>query len=317
VRRFGSSRIAGRAGSRRIAGRAGGFTLIEMLGVLLLLTLVFGVALDTYVDLSLQTRRASSFTRDARRATALLDRVGADLAAAVLAVKPEGRDPLQHPWLFLAEARGGTGADRLKFVTAGRPPMASASHASDLAQVALLTAPAPDGSLELLRWSHPHLPDALDRSLPRADDPGVLLLAEGLERFGVRFLDEAGEWSDRWDSTALARSSQLPLAVEIEVSWAPQAPGEEPIGPYTRRVVLPLRPFDLEARLTGKEPGAPGEQDEEDEEKKAEEESCLRVRDCVDVRALPPDLMNVVFDLMDQCLSDTGIPDDVLLPECR
>lgn len=288
-----------------------GFTLIEVLGVLLLMTLVFGVALDTYVDLSLQTRAASSFTRDVRRATALLDRVGADLAAAALATKPEGRDPLEHPWLFLAEARAGdVGADRLKFVTFGRPPIASASHASDLAQVALLTEANADGSLDLLRWSHPHLPEALDRRLPRADDPGVLLLAEGLERFGVRFLDEQGEWSDAWDSSALARASQLPLAVEIEVWWA----GEPPAGPYTRRVVLPLRPFDLEARLTGNAPGTNGEQDEDDDEK---DEACLRVRDCVDVRALPPDLMNIVFELMDRCLSDTGIPADVLLAECR
>jgi hypothetical protein len=183
--------------------------------------------------------------------------------------------------------------------------------------VALLTEARADGSLDLLRWSSPRLPAALDRSLPAAEDPGVLLLAEGLERFGVRFMDEQGQWSDAWDSSALARASQLPLAAEIEVWWAGEGPDAAPVGPYTRRVVLPLRPFDLEARLTGQEPGPGGEQDEDDEKEEKKDEACLRVRDCVDVRALPPDLMNVVFDLMDQCLSDTGIPAEVLLPECR
>jgi type II secretory pathway pseudopilin PulG len=55
-----------------------GFTLIEVLAVILLITLVLGVALDFYVDLSNASTRASESTRSIRRATAILDRVAAD-----------------------------------------------------------------------------------------------------------------------------------------------------------------------------------------------------------------------------------------------
>ncbi|NNL66487.1 MAG: hypothetical protein HKP30_09610, partial [Myxococcales bacterium] len=112
--------------------------------------------------------------------------------------------------------------------------------------------------------------------------------------------------------STLAQSSQLPLLAEISVAMAASEPGEPPSEAFVRRVILPLRPIDLEARLKGD--GADGKEGEEDEEG---EEDCLRVRDCVDLSLLTPDLMNVISDLNEQCLSDTGIPSEVLLPECR
>jgi len=288
-----------------------GFTLIEMMAVMLMVVAVTGVALTGYVDLSSQSLVAAELTRDARRATAVLDRVARDLEAARLVVKPDERDPLEHPWLFLAERRGGAeGANRLKFVTRGHEPVTSVARASDLAQVAWLTRSNPSGGIDLLRWSHPRLPDGLERNLPHEDDPRVFLVAEGIADFGVRFLDDEGDWSSEWDSSTVARSSQLPRAAEISVRIA--EPEGEPIAPFVRRVLLPLRPIDLVAQLTGDGEGANGEV--EDDESEA---PCLRVRDCVDVSALTPDLMNVVFDLMDQCLEDTGIPSSVLLPECQ
>jgi len=296
--------------------RTTGFTLIEMTAVTVLVLLVTGVALNGYVDLASQTRSAADFTRDVRRATAVLDRVARDLEAARLVVKPDAMDPLEHPWLFLAEARGGDlGAERLKFVTLGQAPQAGERPASDLAQVAWITRSIEDGTLELLRWSHPHLPDGLDRRFPRPDDPGVFLVAEGLDDFGVRFLDAAGQWTDRWDSSALAQSSELPRVVEISVLMAPTDPGAASVGPFTRRVVLPMAPLDLAARLGTGEPGAGDDEPSEDDE------DCLRVRDCIDAAALAlePLLADIVNDprIQDQCLADTGIPPAVLLESCR
>lgn len=289
------------------------FTLIEMLAVMLLVVAVTGVALNGYVDLSSHSLIAADLTRDARRATAVLDRVARDLEAARLAVKPDEMDPLAHPWLFLAERRGShEGADRLKFITLGQTPAASRALAGDLAQVAWLTRVDAQGDLDLLRWSYPRLPDGLDRQFPRDTDDGVFLVAEGLADFGVRFMDDAGEWVEDWDSSTLARSSQLPLVAEISVSVADEGTGEA-AGPFRRRVVLPMRPMDLAARLSAEDQVASNDGDEDEEEAGA---GCLRVRDCIDVSALTPDLMNVVFDLMDQCLEDTGIPDSALLPEC-
>jgi hypothetical protein len=52
---------------------------------------------------------------------------------------------------------------------------------------------------------------------------------------------------DRWDSSQLIESSELPIAVEIEVAMATDD-GSEPV-PYRRRVLLPVRPLDLVALL--------------------------------------------------------------------
>jgi hypothetical protein len=290
-----------------------------MMAVTVLVLLVTGVALNGYVNLASQTRDAADFTRDVRRATAVLDRVARDLEAARLVVKPEEMDPLEHPWVFLAEARGGAeGADQLKFVTLGQPPRAGDLPASDLAQVAWITRIAADGTVALHRWSHPRLPEGLDRRLPRADDPGTFLVAEGLADFGVRFLGPEGDWTDRWDSSALVQSSQLPLVAEISVVMAPQYEGEPPAGPFTRRVVLPMPPIDLAARLSGEE-GGPGADVDRDED--GDDEGCLRVRDCIDAAALAlePLLADILNDpsLQDQCLEDTGIPPSVLQERCR
>jgi len=204
------------------------------------------------------------------------------------------------------------GADRLKLVTLGQEPMASQIAASDLAQVAWITRTTADGTRDLLRWSLPRLPEGLDRRFPRDDDPGVFLVAEGLEAFGVRFLDAEGAWVDRWDSSALVQSSQLPQVAEISVTLA----GDPPAGPYRRRVVLPMRPIDLAARLSGEE--AAGGEDEEEEEG---DESCRRVAECIDpaALALEPLLADIVNDpsFQEQCVGDTGIPPEVLREECR
>ncbi|HKJ24805.1 MAG TPA: type II secretion system protein GspJ [Myxococcota bacterium] len=295
--------------------RAAGFTLIEMMAVTVIVVLVTGVALNGYVDIASRTQTAADLTRDVRRATAVLDRVARDLEAARLVIKPEGMDPLEHPWLFLAEARGGQqGADRLKFVTLGQASQSGALPASDLAQVAWFTRRAEDGSLELLRWSYPRLPDGLDRRFPRADDPGVFLAADSLGDFGVRFLGPEGEWTDRWDSSSLVQASQLPRMVEISVVMAPDDPDAPPAGPFTRRVVLPMAPIDLVAALGGESSPA-------GEEERGDDEGCLRVRDCIDAAALAlePLLADIVNDpnLQDQCLADTGIPPSVLREACK
>lgn len=280
---------------------------------------ITGVAMAGYLQLSTNSLRAADRTRSVRRAAGVLDRVARDLEAARLVVKPDAVDPLEHPWVFLAEARGGAdGADRVKFVTLGQQPLGGESAASDLAQVAWMTRSAEDGTLDLLRWSLPRLPEGLDRRFPRSDDPGVFLVAEGLEAFSLRFLDAAGEWTERWDSSELVQSSQLPHVVEISVTLAPEDPDAPAEGPFVRSVVLPMPPIDLAARLGQGEPG--GRSGEEDDDER-EDEDCLRVRDCLDqaALALEPLLANIVSDpsIQDQCLDDTGIPAEVLLEACR
>lgn len=284
--------------------RAAAFTLIEVLAVILLTGLVIGVALNHYIELSRATERATEHTREIRRATALLDRVGRDLQSAILVETPPDVDPLANPYLFLGESRRSEfGADHLKFVTRGHRPRASDAHESDLQMVAYAFAPAEDGSdsYELLRWASPHLPEGLDREIPTTRDEGAWLLADGLAEFGVTFYDEAGEESVEWDSSQLVDASQLPAAVEIRVAYAHPDALEEEFDPeaeldggprsYRRRVLLPVRPLSLEELLdpTSVANGGPGNAEEgedgEDEEDEGRESAQCLASPCANMTA--------------------------------
>jgi Type II secretion system (T2SS), protein J/Prokaryotic N-terminal methylation motif len=235
-----------------VRGRAprGGFTLIEVLAVVLMTALLMGVALDFYVNLSNESTRASDLTGEGRRATALLDRLAHEIESARMVKKPPETDPLAHPWVFIADSRySDIGADRLKFVVQHSTPSAE-GWAADVAMVAYVLRHAEDGDgYELMRWTQPGLPDHLDRDFPADGDPAEQVFVDGIESFGLRFLQEDGDWTDRWDSSQVVDSSELPLAVEIDVSFAPADPDAQDADAeptvYTRQVSLPVRPLDL------------------------------------------------------------------------
>jgi len=237
----------------RSGARSGGFTLIEVLAVIFLTSVVMAFVLDFYVELSRSTTRAAALTRDIRRAATILDRVARDIEGAVLLMKAPEQDPLSHPWLFLAESRGSElGADHVKFDTFSQQVRGTAPHEGDLAVVAYLTRDSLEHGVELLRWSSSQLPEGLDRDFPLPEDEGVLLLADGLADFGMRFLREDGQMTDAWDSSTIVESGQLPMAVEIEVALSNEEGllGEERVVSFSRTVLLPVRPIDPQ-ELTG------------------------------------------------------------------
>jgi hypothetical protein len=277
-----------------------------MLAAMSLTAAVLAGVITSYLDFNEASAAATQRTREVRRATALLDRVARDLEAAVLVRKPEALDPLLHPWIFYAEARGrGEGSSRLKFVTRGHVPRTDAVHESDLEVVAYVLRPVEDGSFDLLRWSSPRLPPGQDLSFPRDEQDGALLLADGLASFGVRFMGESGEWQDEWNSGVILDSSELPSAAEISVALLPEAgEGEEELAAepdlLVRQVLIPLPPLDLEAVL---------EEAAKEEEKDEEEESdCVTVNQCL---ARNPDVFDAVLEAVpdlanigDECFSE-------------
>ncbi len=307
-----------------------GFTLIEMLVVTAFTAGLLIAAVTFYLQIARASTAATARTEDARRAAAVLDRVARDLEATVLVTRPEEVDAFSHPWLFLAESRGaGPGADRLKFDTRSHRPRTSDTPESDLQVVAYFLSPGDEEGDVLLRWSSPRLPEQLDRSFPAADDPGVQVLAERVAVFGVRLLDEEGQWTDAWDSFTLARSSQLPAAVEVSLAFLPPpaadpklvagAP-EPPL--FTRQVLLPVRPLDLKVLLAGG-PGDEGKGEEDDEE--TADRDCVTVEQCVarnpGVFALlyqtSPDLRAVIDSLGGQCWADHAGAVGVAVEGCQ
>jgi len=266
---------AARTRCRRRAKSRAGFTLLEMLAVVLLTGVVVTAAVDFYLDLSRETIAAAALTRDGRHAVAVLDRIARDLEGSTLVKKPEAVDPLDHPWLFLAEAGSGEdGADRLKLMTRSHVPRTDAPEESDLQVVCWFASPDATGRFALRRFATGQLPEGLDRSFPPDDE--AVVVARDVARFAVRLLDENGEWKSAWDSSTLVDSSKLPLAAEIELAFAPPDGALESAAldaapvPYVRRVILPVRPIDLEALLGQGEDGDAGPGDEQDEEEDAE-----------------------------------------------
>jgi type II secretory pathway component PulJ len=298
--------------------------LIEMLVVVVVTGFVLTFAANFYMDLSAASQAAVERTLGVRRATTVLDRVTRDLEAAVLVSKPESVDPLDHPWLFLAESSGlGEGADRLKFQTRSHRPRAGRGHESDLVVIAYWLAPGDDGeSLELLRWTSPRLPESLDRSFPRRDDDGVELLASRVASFGVRLQNEEGAWSESWDSSTLVESGALPLAAEVKLAFEPDAPEEidltfegEELPAYQRPILIAQRPLDLEEAL-------------EAESEAAEEDgdlACVTVNECVsrneDVvasyAAQNPEIDSILQSIGDECWADHASSLPVAVSDCE
>ena len=270
--------------------RAAGFTLIEVLAVLFLTALLLGTAISFYIDLSNHSQKATDTTREVRRATTLIDRIARDLERTVLVKKPDDMDPLANPWIFLAEPRYGqrvksnaaSGSDRIKFMMRADPPRSNDQPTSDLTTVTYsLERPENGVGYELRRWSSPRMPDHLDREFPRPDDPASLLLADGVAHFALRFLDDSGQWVDRWDSSQLVDTSELPVQVEIEISLLPENASADPSAAqaaeaepllYGRRVLLPMRPLDMVALLD------PSQLDGENGNQKCK----LTLADCID-----------------------------------
>jgi prepilin-type N-terminal cleavage/methylation domain-containing protein len=267
------------------AGRRG-FTLMEVLAVIFLTALVLGVALNFYVDLSNASTRAAESTRELRRATALLDRVAGDFERALLMRKPAEVDPLTHPWIFVAETwHSELGADRIKFTVRRSVSQASEGPTSDVGMVAYVLRPSEEaeGGFALWRWTAASLPEGLDREFPLDDDPASLLLADGLADFGVRMLGDGGEWVDRWDSSQLVESGELPRAVEIELALLSETAADlgldapDDSRTLSRRVMIPMRPVDLEVLLDPEGQELAGEDGAEEDE-----EDGLTVAQCLD-----------------------------------
>jgi type II secretion system protein J len=257
----------------RRAHRAG-FTLLEMLVTVMITAVLVTGVFTMYAQLTEAGQRAMQRTRESRSAAALLDRIAHDLETAFLIIKADDVDPLEHPWVFVAERRRGqSGSDRVKFNTLTHRVRGTKQHASDVATMAYILEGDEDGGFELLRWVETVRPDGLERNFPRADDPGIAVVGGSLASFALRFMTADGDWVDDWDSSLVVRSGHLPLAVEIELSMYPEFEPDEDdafeeeaeLTLYSRRVVLPQRPLAFET-LAGLgdlalDSGADGDQD--------------------------------------------------------
>lgn len=236
-----------------------GFTLIETIAAVLLTAIVLTVAVRFYLDLSHASNVAAKLTRDERRANSILDRIARDLEASYLYRKPADEDPLNHPWVFLGQRTQAAeeAASRLKFFSRHHRPRGSEVREADLVFLAYFLHPDTEFGHSLLRWSSTRMPESLDREFPARDADGVVVLADHIHSLSFRFLDLDGNWQAEWDSSLMTQAGQLPLVVEIQLTLLPpdteaDASEEIVLGPYSRKVLLPVPPLDFAAILEGR-----------------------------------------------------------------
>jgi hypothetical protein len=317
------------------------------MAVCALITVVFVVALNFYTDLSRASARASNTTHDIRHAIAILDRVARDFEGATLLVKPPEMDPLEHPWLFVAESRNNSpGADHLKFVTRNHDPTRTETPATNLAVVAYVAKKNDRGQISLYRWSSPRLPESLEKDFPFVDDEGSYLVADDLSSFGVRLLGSGGGSGLEWDSTTTANSGDLPLAVEIQIAIADEDASEEdlslepsPENSYQRKVWIPVRPMEIAALTDPEAPinggsGKEGQDDDgpekddkgdggPDDDDPDKDRDCRTYAECIHCGGLEKghSLKGVcpMFRILTGCIDKVlvGLLQDAFRPECR
>lgn len=253
----------------RVSSKTAAFTLLEMVAVTLLVGLVFSVVVNLTIDVRRSSEAAIAKVETPRRALAIIDRIARDLENAVLVETPPGRDPLAHPWLFVAiDDDTRAGAEALKFVSRGRRPRAERHAESDLEIVSWWI--ASDGASDVLhRSASAGLPPSLDRELPNAE-PATTVAAD-IAEFSLRFRASDGTWVDEWDSTTVAHANDLPIAAEISLSLYEAEPSEKIRGPYRRQLMLPLTPLDLDGSL--EDGGATGDTASDDEDQEENEGS--------------------------------------------
>jgi type II secretion system protein J len=276
--------------------RREGFTLVEMLIVIGITALLVTAAVQAHLSIRrAQARAGQGLLRD-RSAEVLLDRLESELFGAVLVVRPGGTDRLSHPYVFFGEDAftAEADADAIRFVTRSPARAAPTAGRTGLRLVTYVAeANDEEGTgMTLVREEEP-LPDGLEKE-PIVEEAQAVL--EGVALFRLQYLDyNSGAWRDWWDSTDVRMLDDLPSSVEIAVALLEENDlGELQPGPEHGRVVLlPVRPFDLEAlrELAGLEGEEDPNEPEGGEDGEDDEEECRLVRECSSVPASHPNLV--------------------------
>jgi type II secretory pathway component PulJ len=232
-----------------------GYTLVEILGAFFILTIILMLVTGIFIENGRQREAAIEKMRERLSAVGALEQLADDLEGAIFLTGAAEADPESNPWRFLAESPGEEGATILRFVTQNAPQASIAEHASGWVEVVYFLEEDGEGEWVLWRWRSARPPSEPDRDFPDSATPGSMRLAVGVAAFGVRLLDDEGEWLDEWDSSFLPPDQALPQAAEISLTLMRKArEGETEDGSLEvpgllqkRRVAMPMRPLDVAA----------------------------------------------------------------------
>ena len=203
-----------------------GFSMIEVMGAVLLTSIVISIAVAFQINLGSATQNARERLRSQRQAVALLDRMSRDIAGTYfIAPRITNGAPESTPWIFLTiqdfldEGLTSDSSNAIKFVTRNYVPQDIDGHSSDLAVVAYYVEPQEDRpGYQLMRYRSTHMPITYDPSFPQADAPNTDVVGEDIASFKIRVINQTGGVDPKWSSIRKSGQLALPLGVKLEIS---------------------------------------------------------------------------------------------------
>ena len=226
-----------------------------------MMTVILVFITGIFVENGRQRKAATELIRESLSDGGALALIAADLESAILIAPPDGVDPANYPWRFMAEDVGDSGAQSIRFVTQNAAVMNTAENASTWVEVAYFLEEDDDNQFTLWRWQSRRPPVEVPRGFPDSNDEGSVRVALGVSEFGVRLLGSDGSWTDDWDSTFQPPDQMLPEAAEITIGVLrePRRGEVEDDGqddmimvpglPQTRQVSLVMKPLDVAALI--------------------------------------------------------------------
>ena len=177
-----------------------GFTLLEILVAIAIVALIAVLGYRAIAALSESETRLTAEATRWRTLDLFFARLEGDLRQAM--PRPARlSDALAPAWLASTDA---TGNSVLEFSRAG-PEFALEPDSAGQRLAYRLH----NGAIEVLYWA------SYDR--PRGLDPTPYALLDGVSRFQVSYLTQAGNWADTWP---LAGEAPLPRAVKVDLTLA-------------------------------------------------------------------------------------------------
>ncbi len=251
--------------------RQDGFTLIEIMIALVITSLVLTMVYSSFsavMDTRERVTKASDLDTTARL---VLTRLTREIESAFIVKRAEDLPPESRYTIFEGEQDrvDQRPADRISFTTFAHTKRGADADESDQALIsyeveALPTEPGYEEPLALIRreWRRIAPPGETQFYEPRP-----IPLAEDIQGFRLRFLNEDGEWIEEWNSTDIRMLDLLPVAVEITLTLRDERGFERD---YVTVASPKIAPFDREGAPAGE--GETLLEEEKEETESADEE---------------------------------------------
>ena len=201
-----------------------GFTLLEVMMALVITGLVLAMVYSSFTAVMETRERVTAATDTNMTARLLLSRMVREIESAFIVQRGEDAPPESRYTHFDGDQNeiDGMAADRISFTTFAHTKRGMNADESDQGVISYESElfPSDDGSEDTLAIIRREWRRVAPAGETQTYQPVPIPIAEGIEGFRLRFLEEGGNWVTRWDSTDLRTLDALPAAVEITLSLA-------------------------------------------------------------------------------------------------